>query len=121
MAANRRSEDINYRHFISVGEEMKGVSRCKQTFVEALDIVCERDVLFPKEAFIRAVAECLHGNGVIKEPTLFEVCRLDSNIMAKFGRNYRMKDLLDAVASFYMIREVFPRTSLELVKNVHSA
>lgn len=112
---------VSYRDFIQVGHEMKGMTNCQRTFIEALDIVCEQDLLFPKENFINAILECLHANGIIKAPSFMDLCLLDSKIMSKFGRNYRMKDLLDAVASFYMIRETFPRTQLELTNNVSSS
>lgn len=106
---------ITYRDFIEVGKIMKKEGTGKTvTFIEALDAACENNFLFPKEAFISALSEYLFHNGVIREASLYELCKLDSNVMAKFGRNYRMLDLFDGCASLYMIREELPRTSLEL-------
>lgn len=108
------SKVVTLGDFIRVGNHMKGFDCSRQTLLEAIDIVWEDDRSFDKEGFIKALVEALFENGVIREPSLMELAVLDSKVMAKFGRNYRMLDLLNAVATFYMFRRDFPRTDVEL-------
>lgn len=112
------SKNITYRDFIEVGNFMKreGVGK-QRTFIEALDLACERNPFFPKNELISAFAEYLYVNGAIKDDSLYEVATLDAKIMGKFGRNYRMLDLFEGCAAIYMIREEIPRTSVELGSN----
>lgn len=110
--------EIEVKHFIAVGEMMKQVGNNRLTVVEAVERVSEYDPEFPKQAFIAAVVQDLHHNGIIKEPTPWALCILDSRILSQYGRNYHMLDLLDSVGTHYFFRANLPnRLSLEIVKN----
>lgn len=111
------AETVSYKHFITVGKEMRKIDNHRLTLVEAVDIVSERDPGFPKLDFIAAVATDLHHNGLIKDPTAWALCVLDSRILSERGRNYATIDMLDSVGSHFYIREKFPRVSLEIVRN----